>query len=94
MLTAAELNNLAGDWSLTEFSTPSRLRETYFNVVTEETRTSENSFEFALTNEILIDAFYPAPATATSRSFMLDLEGIATGGESGEILRVSRMAPT
>ncbi|MFT6864516.1 MAG: hypothetical protein ACJAVK_003083 [Akkermansiaceae bacterium] len=89
ILTAAELVNLAGDWSLTEFATPSRLRETYYNTVTEETRTSLDSLEFAQTNEILVDVFYPDPASVTSRSFVLDIEGVATGGETGEVLRVS-----
>lgn len=89
MLTATELNDLAGDWSLAEFVTPSRLRETYYNAVTEETRTSKDSSDFALINEILVDVFYPDPASSTSRSFVLDLEGVASGEETGKIIRVS-----
>jgi hypothetical protein len=88
-VVAVELTDLAGDWTLAEFTTPSRLRETFYNFETDTIRIGENSQETGLPNEILVDAFYPAPASATLRSFLLGPSGVASGGESGQIVAIS-----
>ena len=88
-LSAVELTDLAGDWTLADFTTPSRLRETFYNTVTETSRTGANSSDFAKANEILVDAFYPDPLSTKTRTFAMSPSGTLTGGESGQILSIS-----
>ncbi len=88
-LTAVDLGDLTGDWSLAELRSPSRLREVYYDVVSTATRTSEDSSDFANVDEILIDAFYPDPLATETRSFSIGAGGTVSGGETGQILGIS-----
>ena len=88
-LNAVELTDLAGDWTLSELSTPTRLRETFYNVVTMTYRHGENSSVFAQTNEILVDAQYFDPLFTATRTFSLSPTGAVTGGETGQVLSIS-----
>ena len=86
---AVELADLAGDWTLADFTTPSRLREIFYNTETETSRTGRNSSDFARANEILTDAFYPDPLSTEIRTFSLSAGGVVTGQETGQILSIS-----
>jgi hypothetical protein len=88
-LHAVELADLAGDWTFSEFSTPTRLRETFYNTVTTQTRLGNDSSDFAQTNEVLTDAHYFDPLFTATRTFNLSPTGAVTGGETGQVLTIS-----
>ena len=87
--TGVELTDLAGDWTLAELNAPSRLRETFYNTETMTSRTGANSSDFAKVNEILTDAFYPAPLSTFSRSFSISTDGAVSGDENGQVVSLS-----
>ncbi len=58
--SATTLADVAGPWRLTSMSTATRLREAYYNGMTQMTRTTDDSGEFAMTGEQLVDTFFSA----------------------------------
>lgn len=89
-LSAVEMGDLAGNWTLAELSGPTRLRKVFVDTVTTAVRTTENSQEFAQPGEEIVDAWYPDPVVAASREFAIDAGGGVTGGESGQVLSIRR----
>ena len=88
-LPAVELSDLAGDWSVADMTTPTRLREVYYHTINTTTRTSYDSSDFAGTNEVLSNAFYPVPVSVDTRIFALSASGTATGEETGQVLSIN-----
>lgn len=88
-LRAVELADLAGDWTLAEFRSPTALREIFYNQDTDTSRTGDDSLDFAAPGEILTYAFYPSPLLTETRSFNLSPTGQVTGNESGTVLSFS-----
>ena len=91
-----ELGQLAGQWSLAEFTSPTSLRESYYNPETMVTRILEDSSGVAGENEILVDAFYPQPSATGTRIFEISNSGAVTGEEVGQAvsLRNNRLLYT
>ncbi len=89
-LGAAEIGDLTGNWTLAEFSGPTRLRKVFVDTATTTVRTTENSNEFARPGEEIVDAWYPDPVVAASREFAIDAGGGVSGGESGQVLSIRR----
>lgn len=87
--TGVELTDLAGDWTLADLNTPSRLRETFYNTETMTSRTGADSSDFAKENEILTDAFYPDPLNTDTRSFSISPDGVFSGDENGQVVSLS-----
>ncbi|MGA0899799.1 MAG: hypothetical protein ACO3SO_05290 [Luteolibacter sp.] len=88
-LSAVEVVDLAGDWVLARLDSPVALRETYYNTVTEEGRTSVDSSDYAKQDEVLVNCFYPDALTTDFRSISISGTGAVSGDETGQILSVS-----
>lgn len=86
-----EVGNLQGDWSLANWSSPTRLREVYRNPDTGATYTTVNSNDSNVPDGmILVDAWYSDPVRAQTRDFSLSASGQVTGDESGTVISLSR----
>ena len=88
-LNAAEFADLAGDWTLGEILSPTRLRETFFNPDTEAYRDGDDSLDLAADGEILVGAYYTNEFLTETRSFSISPTGAVSGGENGTVLSVS-----
>ena len=86
---AAELADLAGDWTLSELLGPTRLRETFYNPDTDTSRDGDDSLDFAAAGEILVNAYYPNEFLTETRDFNISPTGVVSGGENGTIVSFS-----
>ena len=71
-----------GDWRVNGLLLPSRLQEAFYNQATAQTRFGENSFDYAGTDEILVDTFFPATGEILELGVTLS-SGDITGDETG-----------
>lgn len=79
------LADLVGTWRWQSFEIPARLREVYFNTETQSVRTSFNSDEFALTDEILVDVFFSGELDTDNGLVSINAEGTVSGSDPGTI---------
>ncbi|MFP4156207.1 MAG: hypothetical protein ACLFU4_01155 [Opitutales bacterium] len=82
-----------GDWQVNGLLLPSRLRESFYNQATTQTRLGENSFDYAGSDEELVDTFFPATGeilklgvTLTNGDITGDETGTYTIGAQGRVL--------
>lgn len=80
-----QVSELAGDWTYSEISVPKDITETYFNVNTEQNRTSNSSSDFAKVGEIFVDTFFRADFEVFSGGINVASGGQVTGAESGQL---------
>ena len=86
---AVELEDLAGTWSLNTLDTPARIRETFYNVETGQTRIGDTLGDVSLANEIVVDLFLPDPFEVSSQLFQFTASGSLSGAENGTVTQMS-----
>ena|GEM_PF-5136270 len=82
----AEIQDGAGSWHFSGIFTPSALRESYYNQNTDSVRFSDDSRDFGMEGERLIDVFFAGEWRADSGEFALSSGGALSGDVTGSAL--------
>ncbi|MEW6158046.1 MAG: cadherin domain-containing protein [Verrucomicrobiota bacterium] len=83
------LEGIAGSWRIAQLTLPNRLREIYFNRVTQQIRISEDSLDHNQTNEEMIDLFFAAASMIRSGPVQIVNDGGVTGAMTGSLRLLS-----
>lgn len=83
--TSTTLADLAGPWRLSSLLIPNRLRETYYNTVTQQERQSVDSTDFAKENEKLVDVYFEGEIEALYGVIGISPTGVVTGLDTGTV---------
>ena len=81
-LTLAEAQ---GIWRWQALSVPKSLKEVYFNSITQSTRTSLDSTDFAGDDEQLVDLYFPDQPNSQNGLVSIDASGMVEGTDKGAL---------
>jgi len=83
-IVAADFTEFVGSWRTHGLETPARLRERFYNEVTEQFRTGSNASATAQPNEIIVDVFFSDPFAAVNTTFNMAANGNISGGAQAQ----------